>query len=120
MDDGLVQNCNQIVGLLLPEKAHVNDIIKRTGLPKAKVFKANNFLAKAHIANRIQDKKKHKQKIFVELTDLGLKIAGLLKSLDDFETISRITSNPKRRISNQKATSALKSVKKCYWIMAGE
>ncbi len=77
----------QILGLLLPKKAHVNDIIKRTGLPKAKVFEANDFLAKAHIANRIQDKKEHKQKIFVELTDLGLKIAGLLKSLDDFETI---------------------------------
>lgn len=56
-------------------------------MAKKKVFDTNEFLVKAQLAKKVMDKKEHKQKLFVELTDFGKKIAGLSRNLDSFEKV---------------------------------
>jgi DNA-binding transcriptional regulator GbsR (MarR family) len=87
MDDGLVQDVSQILLLLLSGKAHVNYIIKETGISKNRVFVANNFLEKAELANRIKDKQVHKQKEYLQLNEFGQEVANFIKHTSRFEKL---------------------------------
>jgi DNA-binding HxlR family transcriptional regulator len=84
MDERLVQDCNQILCLLLDGKMHVNETKRKTGLPKKRLFKARDFLEMANfLLKRPSDK--HKQKIDLELTLMGMKYALFMKNVEKFE-----------------------------------
>jgi DNA-binding MarR family transcriptional regulator len=84
MEDGLVQDCNQILCLLLKEKTSVNKIIYGTSLHKKRVFIANDFLEKTKFIDRTKDSE-HKQKVIVSLTDFGKYFARLIVNFEKFE-----------------------------------
>ena len=65
-------------------------MIKETGIYKNKIFDANRFLEKCKLVVRVPDKNNHnerghKQKIFVELTEFGHKLAGFIESTNKFD-----------------------------------
>ena len=84
MNDRLVQDCNQILCLLLDGKMHVNETKRKTGLPKKRLFEARDFLEMANFL-RQSSSEKHKQKIDLELTLLGTKYAHFMKNVEKFE-----------------------------------
>lgn len=84
MDDRLVQDCNQILCLLLAGNTHVNEAKRKTSLPKKRLFEARDFLEKADFLLK-RPSEKHKQKIDLELTVFGKKYAQFLSSVEKFE-----------------------------------
>jgi hypothetical protein len=82
---------------LLQGKSSINDIIKQTGIYKNYVFDANRFLEHARLVVRAPAREIHKQKIFVELTQFGRKLAAFIKSVDifdkSFEALKRFIKN---------------------------
>lgn len=85
MKDRLVQDASRILLLLLKGKANVNYIIKETGIYKNRVFKANEFLEKAKLANRSKDTKVHKQKEYIQLNEFGQELANFIENTTKFE-----------------------------------
>ena len=81
----LVQDCSQIMLLLLHGKSSVNDIIRQTGIYKNNVFEANRFLEQSRLVVRGPNKEIHKQKIFIELTKLGRRLGEFINSTDIFD-----------------------------------
>jgi hypothetical protein len=85
MEDRLVQNCSQILCLLLKGRYSVNNIIEQTGIYKNYVFEANGFLEQSKLVDRVSDKEVHKQKEFIQLTDFGRKLAHFIQNTNKFD-----------------------------------
>src|SRR5215831_4282533 len=85
MKDRLVQNCSQILFILLKGRQSVNSIIEQTGIYKNYVFEANRFLEQSKLVARVSDKEVHKQKEFIQLTDFGRKLAHFIQNTNKFD-----------------------------------
>lgn len=84
MNDRLVHNCSQILCELLKGKIHVNNLIKQTSIYKNYVFEANTILLENKLAIRTIDERIHKQKEFIELTEMGHELAKIVESIAKF------------------------------------
>lgn len=85
MEAKLVYDINQIFNTISKEKLGVNEIIKKTGLPRNKGLEAISFLESSKIIMRLHSEK-HKQKNLIELTELGKELTNFFKNLEQFET----------------------------------
>ena len=85
MEDIPVYNCIQILCLLLNGKISVNNIVKQTSIYKNNVFDVNKILEKAGLANSTVDERIHKQMKFMELTEFGRELAGIIQRAYEFE-----------------------------------
>jgi hypothetical protein len=115
MEDRLVQNCSQILCLLLTGRHNVNNIIEQTGIYKNYVFEANRFLEQSKLVDRVYDKEIHKQKKFIQLTDFGRKLAHFIENTNKFDEsfdVLKQTTDKKFSVPENSGAKPLRSLLK--------
>ena len=104
MNDTPVYNRNQILRTILNGPKSVNNIVKDTGIYKKYVLERYlPIFEKAALVTRSKDRKIHKQKEFLRLTDLGVELAELLDSMDVFDKLHLELRNKIKQTFNDSA-----------------
>jgi hypothetical protein len=84
MMDRLVSDCVQILQVLLKEETNVNTVIRKTGLYKNRVFKAEEKLGEAKLII-VEKSPTHDQKKILRLTSLGREMAQFTDEVNRFD-----------------------------------